>query len=138
MRREFILPEEDVIFLDSHGFNWETINCGGMQWLLINDYPACDGYNISKVTVAIKIETGYPRTAIDMAYFYPPLSRTDGKPIGALSGQLIDGKSFQRWSRHRTSQNPWREGVDNISTHLSLVDFWFQQEFIKRPNGISA
>ncbi len=138
MRRQFQLPEEDVIFLDSLALEWETINDQGMQWVVINDYPVAEGYNLDKVSVAIKIETGYPRSPLDMAYFYPALQRIDGMPINALSGQIIDGKQFQRWSRHRSGSNPWREGIDDLSTHMSLVQFWFEQEFIKKPNGIAA
>lgn len=137
MRRDFQLPAEDSRFLDQLG-RWESINDRGMQWVLIYDYPVCPGYTVDKVTVAIKIDTGYPRTQLDMAYFLPALQRTDGKTINATSGQQINGKLFQRWSRHRTAQNPWREGIDDISTHMSLVSFWFEQEFNKKPNGITT
>ncbi len=138
MRRQFQLPEEDVIYLNSLGLSWETITDQGMQWVIINDYPVCPGYTINTVSVAIKVETGYPRTPLDMAYFFPNLQRADGKSINALSFQPIDGKQFQRWSRHRTGENPWREGIDDLSTHMSLVSFWFEQEFKKQPNGITA
>jgi len=138
MRRQFQLPQEDIVYLEHLGLKWETIVDQGMQWVIIEDYPVCAGYNLAKVTVAVKIETGYPRTALDMSYFYPGLSRLDGKSINAISPQIIDSKQFQRWSRHRTGQNPWREGVDDLSTHMSLVSFWFEQEFIKKPNGIAA
>lgn len=138
MRRQFQLPEEDIIFLDSLGLEWETVTDQNMQWVLIYEYPVTSGYNLEKVTVSIKIETGYPRTGLDMAYFHPALARLDSKPINALTTQAIDGKQFQRWSRHRTSENPWREGVDDLSTHVSLINFWFEQEFIKKVNGIAA
>ncbi|MDB5142516.1 MAG: hypothetical protein JWQ66_1229 [Mucilaginibacter sp.] len=138
MRRLFQLPEDDIIFLDTLGLPWETIVCNGMHWVLIYQYPVPNGYNVSDTCVAIKIETGYPRTGLDMAYFYPGLERLDRKPINAICNQPIDGKSFQRWSRHRTQQNPWRAGIDDISTHMSLVSFWFEQEFVKKTNGITA
>lgn len=138
MRRQFTLPEEDVLYLDGLRLPWETLVDGRMQWVLIHDYPVCKGYTIERVIVAIKIETGYPRTPLDMAYFFPALQRRDGKGIGATSMQAIDGKSFQRWSRHRTGNNPWREGIDDLSTHMGLVSFWFEQEFKKHPNGITA
>lgn len=137
MRRDFQLPQEDCNFLDGLG-QWETVSCSGMQWVIIHDYPVCPGYNVDRVIVALKIETGYPRTQLDMAYFYPALQRKDKKVIRAITYQTIDGKPFQRWSRHRTGQNPWREGVDDISTHMSLVSFWFEQEFKKQPNGITT
>jgi len=137
-RRQFALLEEDVEFLDSLGLLWETLSESSGMWLLIYNYPVCGGYNVEKVTAAIKIEPGYPRTQLDMAYFYPGLSRQDGQPIGATSLQQIDGKPYQRWSRHRTGQNPWREGIDNVATHVSLVTRWFRQEFEKRANAIPA
>jgi len=138
MRRQFHLPEEDITFLESLGLHWEAIVDSGMHWVVTYDYPVFPGYNLKKVTVAIKIETGYPRSPLDMAYFFPALHRSDGKAIGELSIQPIDGKQFQRWSRHRTSANPWREGIDDLSTHMALVSFWFEQEFKKQPNGITT
>jgi hypothetical protein len=138
MKKDFQLPEEDVIFLDGLGLPWEAVNDQGMQWVIVHDYPVVFGYNHKKVSVAIKIETGYPRAPLDMAYFFPALQRLDGKAINAISGQQIDGKQYQRWSRHRTGTNPWREGVDDLSTHLALVSFWFEQEFIKQANGIAT
>lgn len=138
MRREFQLPEQDIIFLNTLGLPWEAIKDGGMQWVIIHNYPVCPGYNVTEVSVAIKIESGYPRAQLDMAYFFPALSRIDGKAINAVSIQPISGITYQRWSRHRTGQNPWREGVDDLSSHMTLVSFWFEQEFLKRPNGIAA
>jgi len=138
MKSDFQLPEEDMIFLNGMGLPWETVNDQGMQWVIIHDYPVAFGFNHQNVSVAIKIETGYPRAPIDMAYFHPALQRIDGKIINAISGQQIDGKQYQRWSRHRTPQNPWREGIDDLATHLALVSFWFEQEFIKQANGIAA
>ncbi|MFV0599914.1 MAG: E2/UBC family protein [Bacteroidales bacterium] len=132
MRRQFDLPEEDSLYLNSQEYSWETLNENNMQWLIIYDFPVPNGYNCEKVAVAIKIETGYPRTPLDMAYFYPAVIRKDMLPINATCPQNIDGKQFQRWSRHRTPQNPWRVGIDDISTHLLMVSYWFKQEFLKR------
>jgi hypothetical protein len=137
-RRAFLLPEEDLAFLDNLVLSWETIIDGGMQWVIIHDYPLPHGYLQKTIGIAIKIETGYPRTALDMAYFYPPLERIDHITINAVSPQQIDGKQYQRWSRHRTTNNPWREGIDDLSTHIAMVDFWFLHEFIKHPCAITT
>lgn len=126
MRRAFNLPEEDVQYLESTGLQWETIVDSGIRWVIINDYPVPENYNVVKVNVALMIGSMYPTEQIDMAYFKPDLVRTDGKTIGALSSQMIDGSQWQRWSRHRTSINPWRPGLDNISSHMACVDFWFK------------
>jgi len=130
MRREFILPEEDLDYITSLGLEWETIRTGG-DWVIIHNYPVPAGYNVANVKVAIKIDAGYPVSQIDMVYFYPALFLTSGKAIGALSPTQIDGNSWQRWSRHRTGENPWRPGLDNLSTHMQLVKFWLERELIK-------
>ena len=88
----------------------------------------------STVTVAIRIETGYPNTQLNMVYFYPALARVDGKPIGATEAQQpLDGKIYQRWSRHRTAENPWKIGRDHIGTHVILIEDWRDRELEKCP-----
>lgn len=128
-RREFGLPENDDEFLNSLGKEWEAANDGGTHTLLIPGWTVPPGYNHGKVTLALLLPPGYPDTQIDMVYFNPHLVRTDGKGIGALATHPIFGQAFQRWSRHRTGANPWRPGVDDISTHLALVDDWLRREF---------
>jgi hypothetical protein len=131
LRRQFDLPPEDVEFLNHYGVPWETI-VDGSPWVLIHDFPTHAGYNHPRATAAIRIETGYPNAALDMVYFFPALARTDGKPIGATeSMQQLDGKGFQRWSRHRTPQNPWKIGRDTLGTHVILIEDWLEREFKK-------
>ena len=131
MRRQFLLPEFDHEHLEARGLEWETIIESGVRWLLLHAFPVPGGYNHRTVTVAIMLSAGYPDAPLDMAYFYPPLARIDGRAIGAISSQPIDGKSFQRWSRHRTGQNPWRPGIDDLAAHLALVEHWLAREFTK-------
>ena len=83
--------------------------------------------------MAIQLIAGYPDAALDMAYFSPEIQRVDGKAIPALSPQPFDGRTWQRWSRHRTGANPWTPGEDNLSTHLSYVQYFLAEEFKKRP-----
>lgn len=128
MRRNFDLPEEDREFLDARGHSWEAILANGQRWLLIADYPIPSGYNLGEALVAFSIEPTYPDTQIDMAYFLPHLELKSGKAIGALTVQEIDGRQFQRWSRHRSSENPWRPGVDCLATHMVQVEYWLKRE----------
>lgn len=130
-RRQFPLPAEDMKFLDDYGLPWETI-AEGSQWVLIHQFPLPQGYNHSSATAAVRLETGYPKSPLDMVYFFPSLARVDQKPILATQAtQAIDGKNFQRWSRHRTSENPWRIGLDNLGTHVILIEDWLDREFKK-------
>jgi hypothetical protein len=128
-RRQFELLPEDQLFLEEYGLPWETI-VDGSQWVLLHEFFTPTGYNNPQVSVAIRIETGYPKTELNMVYFYPALSRIDGRPIGAANAvQRIDEKDWQRWSRHRTSQNPWIVGQDNLGTHILLIEDWLVREF---------
>lgn len=132
MRRQFSLPEADEQFLDSLGLTWETVILNGAQWLILHNYSVPAGYNHTPVFLAVRISPGYPDTQLDMVYFSPPLARADGKVIGALTTLMLDGKTYQQWSRHRTGANPWRPGDDDLSTHMELVRHWLEREFNKR------
>jgi hypothetical protein len=126
--REFVLPEFDRDALDGLGRPWETLMDGGTMWLILHDYEVPLGYNHTVVEAALLIPPSYPDGQIDMVYFYPALHRTDGRPIPALADQPIRGEIWQRWSRHRTGANPWRPSVDDVASHLILVDDWLRRE----------
>jgi hypothetical protein len=134
LRCQFDLLPQDQQFLDEYGLSWETI-VDGSQWVLIHNFPTLhEGYNQESVTAAIRLETGYPITALDMVYFDPPLARKDGRAIGATEAtQQIDGRTFQRWSRHRTEVNPWKPGQDSIGSHVILIEDWLAREFERCP-----
>lgn len=133
MRRQFQLPEADVAYLDARGFLWETVVEGGGYWLLIHNFPVPSGYRQHPTAfAAIQITNGYPDAPLDMAYFVPFLTRVDGRGIGATDGRIaLDGKQWQRWSRHRTGENPWRVGVDDVSAHVQLIEDCLSREFRK-------
>jgi hypothetical protein len=116
VRRQFQLPELDEAFLDALGLAWETIEEGGVQWLLLLD-------------VAIQISAGYPAALLDMAYFHPWIGTVPQRPIpNADVAQPLDGREWQRWSRHRTAENPWIPGEDDLSSHIHYMDAWLAAE----------
>lgn len=123
-RRTFSMPEADEEYLDANYPTWETIIDSGIPWLILNDFPAPEGYNHRKVQAAIQISSGYPNTQLDMVYLLPNLSRTDGRQIRNLSPMTIEGQSWQRWSRHY----PWRTGVDDLITHIERIKSWLADE----------
>ena len=131
LRRDFDLPAQDERFLEQYGSPWETV-ADGSQWVLIHEFPTHEGYDHARVTAAIRMETGYPDAELHMVYVFPALARKDGRPIGKTRArQTICGKTYQRWSRHRTAQNPWRPGFDGLETHVYLIEDWFAREFEK-------
>lgn len=135
LRRQFRLPAHDEDALDRAGLPWETVIEGQTRWLLVHGRPVPSGYTIDRSSVALDIHPGYPDSQIDMAYFHPDLTPADGRSIKALSKRDIDGKQWQRWSRHRTPQNPWRPGVDDVESHLEQVDHWLRREVDSRERA---
>lgn len=130
-RRQFHLPARDEIFLNSLNLRWEAVVDGGVRRVIVHDIPLPIGYTTQTVTMNMRIEAGYPEAQIDMAYFFPPIARADGKQINAICPDIFDGKEWQRWSRHRTAQNPWRPGLDNVGTHYAAIKGWLCAELDK-------
>ena len=128
LRRQFHLPEEDEAALNRRGLPWETVVDSGNNWLLVHDFPIPSAYNIQKATAAIMITASYPDAPLDMVYFYPALALNSGQTINCLAPQVICATTYQRWSRHRTYQNPWLVGEDNIESHLMLIEHWLERE----------
>jgi hypothetical protein len=130
VRRHFALSPQDAAFLESYGLPYETVLDGAVQWVLIHDFPTHPGYDHEATSIAVRLETGYPLTALDMVWVCPPLARRDGVAIAQTQvSEPIDGRAWQRWSRHRTQENPWRPGEDSLETHIYLIEDWFQREF---------
>ena len=131
MRHEFELMQDDLAYLQTLNIPYETVLESNIRRVVIHGFPIPQGYNVDKASVFVYLQPGYPDVQIDMAYFYPGLVRMDGKAIGALSLLEFDNKNWQQWSRHRTVASAWRMGEDNISTHMSLVVAWLNQELLK-------
>lgn len=87
------------------------------------------GYDHGVTDVAIRISTGYPPAALDMAYFNPPLQKTSGRAAPNTEGRAaIEGSNWQQWSRHRTDANPWLPGEDNVESHYFYMRAWLADE----------
>jgi hypothetical protein len=131
-RRDFELPPNDAAFLDAVHSGWQAVRDGAASWIRLQNFVVPAGYNVNSVTAVLRIEPTYPDTQIDMVFFNPFLARADGLLIGATGGQVqVEGVVFQQWSRHRSGENPWRAGIDDIESHLLLVKHWLEREFLK-------
>lgn len=131
VRREFKPLDDDVEYLDSTSRKWEAVLQDKLKIIVMHDWPLPSGYNLSTAAVHVRLSDGYPDTHIDMAYFSPALNRADGRNINNLSMLEFDGKPWQQWSRHRTGASAWRPGIDNLTTHMALVDDWLAAELRK-------
>ena len=126
MRREIALPEEDVELLDQLARGWETAAVSGAGWCFLHGFPVPEGFNVREATLAVRLGA-YPQSALDMVYFHPPLARADGRGIAAISPIMIDGKTFQQWSRHYN----WTPGFDNLARHVRRASAWLTRELAK-------
>jgi hypothetical protein len=128
-RRQFTLPAEDVTFLDGLNLQWEAVVEGPTLWVIIYGVTLPPGYTAATADVAIEIAPGYPTSQLDMAYFYPALARTGGQAIACSSDvRQLDGKGWQRWSRHRMTAAPWVPGEDNLERHYVYMLHWLTRE----------
>lgn len=122
-RRDFALLPTDQAWLDKGSQDWTTLIENGRRWLILPGMPLPAGFNVPSAMIAMEIPVAYPMAEIDMFYCFPHLARRDGKEIPQTQvTQLIGGRQFQRWSRHRGAVAPWRPGRDSVVTHLLLVD----------------
>lgn len=124
MRRQFPLSADDQEYLDNTFLDWETIEG---RWVLLHNFPIRSGFTVQKVTAAIQIPSAYPATPLDMVFFHPAVLRSDGTAIRATQcTQVIDGKEFQRWSRHYRP-GTWHPNEDNLATHVLAIHDWLDR-----------
>lgn len=121
IRRQFALLQKDEAYLNDRGLFWETAD-DGRRWLLISDYPVPSGYHQTHCNLAIEVPQNYPTAELDMFYCDPPLTLLSGAQIAQTEHhQLIDGRNFQRWSRHR-NHGEWSPQRDSVLSHMGLVE----------------
>lgn len=121
-RREFVLLPNDEEYLNNTFNDWESLASG--RWVLIHDFPVSVGFTVDKTTAAIALSPAYPVAPLDMVYFYPPVLRADGQTIPCTQvTQPIDGKEFQRWSRHYLP-GTWHPNEDDLATHVMAIGDW--------------
>lgn len=122
-RRAFRLLATDEAGLSNRDLRWETVVEGGRRWLILQDLQLPPGYQVDRAAIAIEVPPSYPTAELDMFYCWPQLARRDGATIPQTQViQTIEGQPFQRWSRHRGPGAPWRPGIDNVITHLALIE----------------
>jgi len=132
-RRQIVLSPDDTEYLDNaFPGNWESISEG---YVLIDHFPIRPGFTTNEVTAAIQIPSNYPVVPLDMVYFYPAVLRSDGQTIPATEAtQGIDGKVFQRWSRHYRP-GTWIPGESNLATHVLAIGDWLERALSGKVAG---
>ena len=120
--RAFALREEDENYLSKSDLKIETMLEGGRRWAILREVPLPQGYTVNTADIAIEVPPTYPAAQLDMFYCYPHLVRTTGGTIPQTqSSQSIEGKSYQRWSRHREGATAWNPASDSLITHIAII-----------------
>jgi hypothetical protein len=127
IRRHFRLVRGDEDSLNATGLEWETLADSGCRWVIIRRRPLPAGFDIPSTDVALVIPPLYPDTQIDSVLFRPCPRLTHGLALSHSSSQVLDGDIWTHLCRHRTASNAWRPGLDDIASHLALVDCWLMQ-----------
>ena len=121
--RDFAIPQADAQFLEKRGLVWDSVMEGASRWIIFRKYPMPEGYTMSEADIAVQIPATYPQAALDMFYCYPPLQLTSRRQIPATEvRQAIQGRSYQRWSRHRSGDTAWNPNCDSLITHVAIID----------------
>jgi hypothetical protein len=114
-----LLSESDLHYLDSKGFKYRVSAPSNEIHLVIGDFELPAHYVPRKCELLLKLPPGYPNTNPDMFWTTPGIRLANGgAPLAADVIELLEGKQWQRWSRHN---NTWRPGVDDIQTKLRAV-----------------
>ncbi|MBO1273613.1 multiubiquitin domain-containing protein [Shewanella sp. 4t3-1-2LB] len=116
----FTLLAKDEAFLTESSYLWRTIIDGSKRWLIIENYTLPTGYVQSSCAIAIEIPATYPTSQLDMFYCHPNLSLLSKQTIPQTQViQTIEGKPYQRWSRHRSNWSPMK---DSVISQLGVVE----------------
>lgn len=122
-RRDFAVLDADETYLDGLRLRWEMVNDAGRRWLMIHHFPVPSGYTVQRTLLALEIPPTYPGAQIDMFYTSPPLALASGRSIDCTHiPATIFGTAFNGWSRHRGPDSAWNPALDNVVTHLALVE----------------
>jgi hypothetical protein len=114
-----IIPQHDEDYLKERGFDYQLKQVGAEVHLVIRNWAFPSAYNPQSADLLIRISAGYPLSQLDMFWTSPDLKLASGGwPQAAEVHETLDGRNWQRWSRHTQE---WRAGVDNLRTFVAAV-----------------
>ncbi|MDC4974113.1 hypothetical protein OHW14_01405 [Acinetobacter baumannii] len=120
---QFEVLQKDSEYLKQVFGDFRTIIDQGRRWLIVENYELPEGYSHKQITLAFEIPSLYPQAEIDMFYTCPRIYLPNGvTPSCTEVDQIIEGKIYQRWSRHRSQVSQWNPAIDSVVTHFSLIE----------------
>lgn len=127
-RRDFAVSPADEAHLNRLGLRWETLVEQGRRFLCIHDYPLPAGYKVARFLLGLELPPTFPQAAIYGFFCHPALELASCREIPNTSQRAsFLGYNVIGWSRQRPAPQ-WNPAIDNISTHLMIVDACLAQE----------
>lgn len=129
LRRDFNLLEKDETYLERRNLAWETLIRNRKRWLILRKFSLPNGYDKDSVSIAMDIPDTYPAAAMDMFYCFPSLKLENGRSPDKTDAQIeIEGKQYQRWSRHLNGATRWNPQTDSVISHIAFIEDSFFKE----------
>lgn len=123
-----LLPEQDRDYLTNRAISFlEVAENNNRGVIFINRFLPLGRYSDPMVDVFLPLPSGYPDVPPDMFYVFPwvKLTPENKYPKAADQPFPLNGKSWQRWSRHPEA-NTWRRGIDGIWTAIKRIEHAFE------------
>lgn len=129
-----LLPDHDLEYLRSKGFDFDAQLEDSMISLIIKGFALPAGYQPSEVDLLLRLPVQFPQVPPDMFWTDPVVSYTNGGvPHQTQMRQTFMGRSWQRWSRH-FRQSQWRPGTDDLRSYLRLIRSTLEREVSARAS----
>lgn len=123
-----LLPDNDLEYLKSKGFDFEAQLEGNMISLVIKGYALPAGYRPSEVDLLLRLPVQFPQVPPDMFWTDPVVNYTNGgTPSQTQARESYAERSWQRWSRH-FGRSRWRPGTDDLRSYLRLIGSTLEKE----------
>lgn len=123
-QKPFSLPRRDERYLSNKNIRYDLLTGENNEKIIIfKQVPLPPHkFNFTTADVLVILPDGYPDCPTDMFYTDPwlKLSGTNAYPKAADQSYSLNGKSWQRWSRHN---NQWRPGIDGIKTIWQRIQY---------------
>jgi hypothetical protein len=115
------LPEADREYLERAGFAYRVFEEAGTLNVELLDFPLPDGLSARSANVLFRLAPSYSDTPPDMWWIIPHLTPVGGGTIPATEViETVDGRSWQRWSRH-LDPAVWQSGIDGLESYIRLL-----------------
>ena len=92
----------------------------GWTFLRVREFQIPKGYTQDKISLLLKIPSGFPDAAPDMFWITPHLKTTSGAVPQGTSYETILGEQWQRFSWH-LRPGAWRPGISTLRDFMRSI-----------------